>query len=158
MNLETLTLLITQILCSVFVVVFLLKIVPARERKRDKSNVDFKIEKSQLLNKINELSDRVSYLSTELDIKNDLTEKQAAEVNSLKNQVKNNHTQVYSLKKELDEKQNYLKNCWDKIKKLEGTFGKDVGVAKPQPAPNKSNKYNICKACDRSIQYCICAG
>ena len=154
---ETFTLLITQILCSVFVVVFLLKIIPARERKLRKFNVELEVEVSKLSDKVNELTDSVSYLSTELDIKNDLTNKQEVEVNSLKKQVKSSHSQINSLQKEVEEKQSYLMNCWDKIKKLESISGKDTGQPKVQPISKTNTEYNICKACDRAIQYCSCA-
>lgn len=84
-------------------------------------------------------------------------DKKEAEVELLKKQVESTHAQINSLQSELEEKQRYLMNCWDEIRKLESIYGKDVSAAKVQTKPNKNREYNICKACDRDVQYCICA-
>ncbi len=137
-------------------VYFLLKIVPSRESELKKSNVDLKAENSKLINQTNELSERISILSTEFAITSDLKENQDTEISSFKNQMQSRRTQIISLQNELKEKQRYLKNCWDKIKLLEKTLG--VDSATKQPSAPKNSDYNNCKACGRGIEYCICAG
>lgn len=156
MSSQTIILLISQVFCSVFVVYFLLKIVPSRESELNKSNVDLKAENSKLINQTNELSERILILSTEFAITSDLNENQDTEISSFKNQMQSSRAQIISLQNELKEKQRYLNNCWDKIKLLEKTLG--VNSATKQPSAPKNSDYNNCKACDRSIEYCICAG
>ena len=157
MNFGTLIIIVTQILCSVFVVFSLLKFISKNKGSIKHSSLDLRVEVSDLLNENSQLHSQILRLNSELDTKSNLKNKQDTKIFSLENKVKNSYDKIHSLEKELNESQRYLKNCWDKVKRYEREFGQHVNTIKLQPELNKSSEYNMCKACDKDIKYCICA-
>ncbi len=73
-------------------------------------------------------------------------EKLNSEINYLKQQLLDSEVREKKLKITIEEKQNFLENCWKKIEELE-----------PQKESITSKTNSCCNACDRPISYCVCS-